>query len=83
MSEKYKEKCPGLKYTQMDVRAMEFEAGSFDVIIDKGTLDSVLCGEGSATNSSKMISEVYKALNSTGTYFLFSHGTPEQRLKLL
>lgn len=56
MSEKYKEKCPGLKYTQMDVRAMEFAAASFDVVIDKGTLDSVLCGEGSATNSSKMIS---------------------------
>lgn len=54
---------------------MEFESGSFDVVIDKGTLDSVLCGEGSATNSSKMISEVYKVLNSTGTYFLVSHGT--------
>jgi hypothetical protein len=26
----------------MDVRAMDFETGSFDCVIDKGTLDSVL-----------------------------------------
>lgn len=26
----------------MDIRAMEFETGSFDCVIDKGTLDSVL-----------------------------------------
>ena len=26
----------------MDMRAMEFEPGSFDCVIDKGTLDSIL-----------------------------------------
>jgi len=26
----------------MDVRAMEFEKASFDCVIDKGTLDSIL-----------------------------------------
>ena len=26
----------------MDARAMEFEDGSFDVAIDKGTLDAIL-----------------------------------------
>lgn len=51
MNEKYKEKgsnfkCSLLIYYYidifMDARAMEFEDGSFDVAIDKGTLDAIL-----------------------------------------
>ena len=42
MAEKYKEKADVLKYMQMNVKAMEFSEGSFDAIIDKATLDSVL-----------------------------------------
>lgn len=41
MTEKYREK-DSIKYSQMDVRAMNFHEGEFDVIIDKATLDSVL-----------------------------------------
>lgn len=42
MTEKYKEKADVLKYQQMDVRAMNFNEGSFDAILDKATFDSVL-----------------------------------------
>lgn len=42
MGEKYKEKGPNFKYTQMDVRAMEYPENSFDAVIDKGTFDSVV-----------------------------------------
>lgn len=41
MIEKYKEK-EGIKYSQMDVKAMNFHEGEFDAILDKATLDSVL-----------------------------------------
>ena len=34
----------------MDVRAMEFENGLFDCVLDKGTLDCILCGESSTIN---------------------------------
>lgn len=40
------------------VRALDFADGMFDVVIDKGTLDSILCGEGSSQNAQKMLSEV-------------------------
>lgn len=42
MNEKYKEKGPNFKYSQMDVRAMDIPDRSFDAVIDKGTLDCIL-----------------------------------------
>jgi 2-polyprenyl-3-methyl-5-hydroxy-6-metoxy-1,4-benzoquinol methylase len=42
MKEKYKEKPENFKYLLMDVRAMDFPEASFDAIVDKATLDSVL-----------------------------------------
>jgi EEF1A lysine methyltransferase 4 len=67
----------------MDARAMEFEDGSFDVSLDKGTLDAVLCGESSHTNAQKMISEVHRVLAPTGIYIVISYGLPEHRLAYL
>ncbi|KAF9674334.1 hypothetical protein SADUNF_Sadunf10G0116500 [Salix dunnii] len=51
---------PQLKYIEMDVRDMsEFQSGSFDAVIDKGTLDSILCGNDSRNNATKMLKEVW------------------------
>lgn len=64
----------------MDVRAMQaLEKGSFDCVIDKGTFDSILCGEGSDTNAEKTLSEIYRVLAPTGVYVCISYGIPEQR----
>jgi len=79
MQEKYKDKGPNFKYIAMDVRAMEFDTGAFDCVIDKGTLDSILCGDSSTTNAAKMIGEIHRVLNANGVYFIVSYGTPEHR----
>ena len=42
MVEKYKEKGSTFKYLCMDNRALTFDDGSFDIVIDKATLDSIL-----------------------------------------
>jgi len=42
MKKKYHD-MPRLKYMKMDVKDMsDFESGSFDAVIDKGTLDSIM-----------------------------------------
>ena len=47
MSDKCRHKRDEFKYVKMDVKAMEFEEGTkFDLCIDKGTIDCILCGEG-------------------------------------
>ncbi|XP_048203204.1 endothelin-converting enzyme 2 isoform X1 [Perognathus longimembris pacificus] len=36
---------PTLRWETMDARAMRFPSGSFDVVLEKGTLDALLAGE--------------------------------------
>ena len=42
----------------MNVTSLEFPDESFDAVIDKGTMDSILCGEGSTANVAKLCMEV-------------------------
>jgi hypothetical protein len=45
MKERNIEKRPSLQWEVMDVRKMTYESNSFDLIIDKSTIDALLCGE--------------------------------------
>ncbi|KAL8100485.1 uncharacterized protein LOC141687468 [Apium graveolens] len=75
---------PQLKYIKMDVRDMSaFQSGSFVAVIDKGTLDSLLCGHNSRENAAKMLEEVDRVLKANGVYILITYGAPSYRLSLL
>merc|ERR1719272_2218858 len=82
MQEKYKDK-PGMTYVQMDARAMELPDGNFNCVIDKASLDSILCGEGSTHNAQKVLQEVSRVLQPNGVYIAISHGQPSYRLTYL
>ncbi|WCJ20817.1 S-adenosyl-L-methionine-dependent methyltransferases superfamily protein [Euphorbia peplus] len=83
MQKKYSN-TPQLKYIQMDVRDMSaFQKGSFDAVIDKGTIDSLLCGGNSRRNAVKMLEEVWRVLKDQGVYILVTYGAPIYRLRLL
>ncbi|EGR29556.1 protein kinase domain protein [Ichthyophthirius multifiliis] len=83
MQERYKDQGPNFKYIQMDVRNMEFDSKSFDCVIDKGLLDSVLCGESQTTNANKMLQEIHRVLTEKGVYIVLTHGTSEFRKPVL
>ncbi|KZV33655.1 hypothetical protein F511_12354 [Dorcoceras hygrometricum] len=75
---------PNLKYMTMDARDMSsFSANSFDAVVDKGTLDSLLCGQNSRPNANRMLEEVYRVLKENGVYILITYGSPLYRLSLL
>ena len=63
-----------------------FENQTFDVVIDKGTIDSILvilqitqCGSYSKQNGRKTLKEISRVLKSKGYYICVSYGDPDIR----
>ena len=64
----------------MDITDMrEFESNSFDLAIDKSTIDALLCGDDSFLKVAEMLKETQRVLKVGGTYFAVSYGKPESR----
>ncbi|KAF6984565.1 hypothetical protein CFC21_002549 [Triticum aestivum] len=83
MKEKHMD-FPQLTYMQLDVRDMSFFGdGSFDCIIDKGTLDAMMCGDDAPHGAYKMLAEVARLMRPGGIYMLITYGAPKERLTLL
>ena len=82
MIEKYRDKT-GLSWQQMNCTALEFPDEAFDAVIDKGTIDSILCGEGSTSNVGKALSEITRVLKPNGVLLMLSYGIPDNRLSYL
>nr|XP_018682814.1 PREDICTED: methyltransferase-like protein 13 isoform X2 [Musa acuminata subsp. malaccensis] len=75
---------PQLRYMQMDVRDMSFfDDESFDCVIDKGTLDSLMCGVDATLSASRMLEEVNRLLRPGGIYMLITYGDPSVRIPRL
>ncbi|XP_057790033.1 uncharacterized protein LOC131006908 isoform X1 [Salvia miltiorrhiza] len=80
MRKKY-ESVPQLKYIQMDVRDMSlFPDDSYESVIDKGTLDSLMCGTDAPLSASQMLGEVSRLLKPGGVYMLITYGDPNVRM---
>lgn len=59
---------------------MSFEDGTFDAVIDKGTFDSILCGDGSGPNAEQALNEIHRVLSPNGVYICVSYGVKESRM---
>ena len=79
MSERNKDK-EGMTYEVMDVRDLKYEDNTFDLAVDKSTIDALLCGDDAFINVAKMIKEVQRVLKVGGYYMIVSYGTPEYRM---
>lgn len=82
MTERHKDKTT-LTWQVMNVCQLDFPDETFDAIVDKGTMDSILCGEGSTGNVAKMCAEAQRVLKPGGVFFIVSYGIPENRLGYL
>ncbi len=64
----------------MDARDLQYEDNSFDLVIDKSTMDALLCGDHSFLNVSIMTKEVQRVLKTGAYYLVISYGLPENRV---
>lgn len=55
------------------------EDGSFACVIDKATLDSVLCSSEAMKKSKQMLDNIYRILEPEGIYICISYGAPDTR----
>lgn len=82
MQAKHSDKT-GLTWEVMDCTALNHPDGIYDVVFDKGTVDSLLCGEGSTAKVATVFSEISRVLKDDGTLFMVSYGIPDNRLSYL
>ena len=70
----------GLHFNVMDVCEMAYKDETFDLIIDKSTIDALLCGDHSYMIVAKMLKEISRVLKTGGYYIIISYGQPENRM---
>ena len=75
MEEKYRESYPKMVFRKMDALDMkDFQDEMFNVVIDKGTLDTVMCTDNFMIDGRQMISEVHRVLKPGGKYICITYG---------
>ncbi|TNV82203.1 hypothetical protein FGO68_gene3607 [Halteria grandinella] len=81
MRERNCEKRPGMIYEVMDCTEMgAFGDDTFDVAIDKSTVDALLCGDNAYLMVAKMTREIQRVIKPDGgVYIAISYGKPESR----
>ncbi|CAE8587655.1 unnamed protein product [Polarella glacialis] len=73
---------PQLQWLVMDATAMDFPDEHFDVVIDKGTLDTILCEDDEDhTMVAAYLREVTRVMASGGVFVAVTFGPPEDRMK--
>lgn len=89
MSSRYKD-CPGMTWKEMDVRQLSFCDASFDVVLEKATLDALMVEEKSpwsmspqtATFIHHTLTEISRCLKPGGRFISITFANPFFRKRL-
>ena len=74
-------KIPRMKFECVDVtKSLPYSDAEFDLIVNKGTMDSILCSNGAITNIKTMMKECSRVLKPHGSMVVVSHAKPDDRL---
>ena len=79
MRSRYRE-MERMEWHCMDVLRLDFPDASFDAVIDKGLIDSLLCGSNSFHNVYVMNKQVSRVLKKGGRYISITYGQPDTRM---
>jgi len=67
----------------MDATKMTYPDDTFDSIIDKATLDSILCSDSSSRHVQNMVKEIYRVLKPGGVFLMLSYAKGQTRMSYL
>ncbi|XP_070830655.1 EEF1A lysine methyltransferase 4 [Chaetodon trifascialis] len=89
MSERHSD-CPGMTWHEMDIRQLSFPDASFDVILEKATLDAIMVEEKSPWEMSpqtacfihKTLTEISRCLKPGGRFVSITFASPFIRKRL-
>jgi RAT1-interacting protein len=70
---------PEMVWKVMDIRYLEYEDNTFDIILDKGTLDALTCGGDVEGNMRKACKEYIRVLRPQGLAYIISFGQASDR----
>ncbi|KAG9395231.1 Methyltransferase [Carpediemonas membranifera] len=70
---------PSMAHHVMNIARLDFSDEEFDVVIDKGTTDSIFCGGDSFIRANAVFQEVHRVLKPDGLYYMVSHAGPDRR----
>ncbi|KAH7335418.1 S-adenosyl-L-methionine-dependent methyltransferase [Rhizoctonia solani] len=82
---------PHMDWLEMDIRNLKFEAETFDILIDKGTMDAMLTGVSDVWNPSPdvvenceaEVKEAIRVLRPGGKFIYLTFGQPHFRRRYL
>jgi SAM-dependent methyltransferase len=66
------------EWLEMDATSLKFENESFDVVIDKGTMDAVLCGNDYFVPN-RILQEMFRVVKPGNSVLMVSHGAVQSR----
>jgi ubiquinone/menaquinone biosynthesis C-methylase UbiE len=78
MEDRYKE-YSDMDFQVADATDLKLEPNCMSCVIDKGVLDSIMCGVSGQEEATKMISNIYNVLTPGGVYICVSCAPPENR----
>ncbi|KAJ3539701.1 hypothetical protein NMY22_g4618 [Coprinellus aureogranulatus] len=91
MKERHGESRPSMEWHEMDVRDLKFDDASFDIAIDKGTMDAMMTAKGDVWDPPEQVindcnaevSETLRVLKPGGKFIYLTFGQPHFRKRYL
>jgi len=91
MRQRHKPVRPEMEWHEMDVRSLSFNADTFDVALDKGTMDAMMTSKGDVwdlpeavvNDCTKEVDEALRVLSRTGIFIYLTFGQPHFRRRFL
>ncbi|KAJ2933118.1 hypothetical protein H1R20_g3950, partial [Candolleomyces eurysporus] len=91
MRSRHSEARPSMEWHEMDVRDLKFDDASFDVAIDKGTMDAMMTAKADVwdppqqviDDCNKEVDETLRVLRKGGKFIYLTFGQPHFRKRYL